>query len=93
MKLKFIFYILMLFFFLWSCNNEDDVEEIFVSGIWYVVDFYGKVNWDKWNGEFKYNVMVYNLDKIIVIEGRKVLDIIYGFNIIFKVDGIFIGSI
>lgn len=42
MKLKSILYILMLLPFLWSCNNEDDVEEIFASGTWHVVDFYGK---------------------------------------------------
>lgn len=34
MKLKSILYILMLLPFLWSCNNEDDVEEIFASGTW-----------------------------------------------------------
>lgn len=51
MKLKSILYILMLLPFLWSCNNEDDVEEIFASGTWHVVDFYGKANWDKRNGE------------------------------------------
>lgn len=55
MKLKSILYILMLLPFLWSCNNEDDVEEIFASGTWHVVDFYGKANWDKRNGEPKYN--------------------------------------
>lgn len=27
MKLKSILYILMLLPFLWSCNNEDDVEK------------------------------------------------------------------
>ena len=32
----------MLLPFLWSCNNEDDVEEIFASGTRHVVDFYGK---------------------------------------------------
>lgn len=58
MKLKSILYILMLLPFLWSCNNEDDVEEIFASGTWHVVDFYGKANWDKRNGEPKYNAMV-----------------------------------
>ena len=57
MKLKSILYILMLLPFLWSCNNEDDVEEIFASGTWHVVDFYGKANWDKRNGEPKYNAM------------------------------------
>ena len=55
MKLKSILYILMLLPFLWSCNNEDDVEEIFASGTWHVVDFYSKANWDKRNGEPKYN--------------------------------------
>lgn len=59
MKLKSILYILMLLPFLWSCNNEDDVEEIFASGTWHVVDFYGKANWDKRNGEPKYNAMAH----------------------------------
>lgn len=75
MKLKSILYILMLLPFLWSCNNEDDVEEIFASGTWHVVDFYGKANWDKRNGEPKYNAMAHNPDKAIATEGRKALDI------------------
>lgn len=79
--------------FLWSCNNEDDVEEIFASGTWHVVDFYGKANWDKRNGEPKYNAMAHNPDKTIATEGRKALDIIHGFNITFKADGTFTGSI
>lgn len=79
MKLKSILYILMLLPFLWSCNNEDDVEEIFASGTWHVVDFYGKANWDKRNGEPKYNAMAHNPDKTIAAEGRKALDIIHGF--------------
>ena len=82
MKLKSILYILMLLPFLWSCNNEDDVEEIFASGTWHVVDFYGKANWDKRNGEPKYNAMAHNPDKTIAAEGRKALDIIHGFNIL-----------
>lgn len=73
MKLKSILYILMLLPFLWSCNNEDDVEEIFASGTWHVVDFYGKANWDKRNGEPKYNAMAHNPDKTIAAEGRKAL--------------------
>lgn len=64
MKLKSILYILMLLPFLWSCNNEDDVEEIFASGTWHVVDFYGKANWDKRNGEPKYNAMAHNPDRL-----------------------------
>lgn len=93
MKLKSILYILMLLPFLWSYNNEDDVEEIFASGTWHVVDFYGKANWDKRNGEPKYNAMAHNPDKTIATEGRKALDIIHGFNITFKADGTFTGSI
>ena len=93
MKLKSILYILMLLPFLWSCNNEDDVEEIFASGTWHVVDFYGQANWDKRNGEPKYNAMAHNPDKTIAAEGRKALDIIHGFNITFKADGTFTGSI
>ena len=73
MKLKSILYILMLLPFLWSCNNEDDVEEIFASGTWHVVDFYGKANWDKRNGEPKYNAMAHNPDKTIAAEGRKAM--------------------
>ncbi len=69
MKLKSILYILMLLPFLWSCNNEDDVEEIFASGTWHVVDFYGKANWDKRNGEPKYNAMAHNPDKAIFYQG------------------------
>lgn len=73
MKLKSILYILMLLPFLWSCNNEDDVEEIFASGTWHVVDFYGKANWDGifGNGEPKYNAMAHNPDKAIAAEGKK----------------------
>nr|WP_259301266.1 DUF4847 family protein [Phocaeicola vulgatus] len=72
---------------------KTDVEEIFASGTWHVVDFYGKANWDKRNGEPKYNAMAHNPDKTIATEGRKALDIIHGFNITFKADGTFTGSI
>lgn len=93
MKLKFILYILIALPFLGSCNNEDDVEEIFASGTWYVVDFFDKANWDKRNGEPKYNAMAHNADKTVAAEGKKALNIIHGFNITFKADGTFSGSI
>lgn len=73
MKLKSILYILMLLPFLWSCNNEDDVEEIFASGTWHVVDFYGKANWDKRNGEPKYNAMAHNPDVSTLLSKRMAL--------------------
>ena len=55
MKLKNLLYILLALPFLWSCNDEDDIDEIFVSGTWQVVNFYTKVDWDKRNGELVYN--------------------------------------
>lgn len=93
MKLKPILYILMLLPFLWCCNNEDDVEEIFASGTWQVVDFYGKANWDKRNGEPKYNAMAHNSDKAVAAEGRKALETIRSFRITFKTDGTFEGNL
>ena len=49
MRLKSILYILALLPMLWSCNNEDDIQEIFVSGTWNVGNFYTGGNWDKTN--------------------------------------------
>ena len=34
---------------LWGCNNEDNVDEIFVSGTWNVGNFYNGGDWDKLN--------------------------------------------
>lgn len=64
MKLKSILYILMLLPFLWSCNNEDDVEEIFASGTWHVVDFYGKVKPIGTNGTESPNTMQWHTTRI-----------------------------
>ncbi len=49
MKLKILCYILAVLPLLWSCNNEDDINEIFISGTWNVGNFYSKGNWDKNN--------------------------------------------
>lgn len=49
MKLKHILYVLMVLPFLWSCNNEDDVNEIFVSGTWSLVNFYTHAKWSSNN--------------------------------------------
>lgn len=85
MKLKYIPYIIMLALpLLWSCNNEDDLEEIFVSGTWHVANYFGKANWDKGDGEPMY--------KPTDNEGRKALDIIHTFTLTFKADGTFSGS-
>lgn len=49
MKLKTLFYILLLLPLLGSCNEEDDINEIFVSGTWNVGNFYSGGNWNKQN--------------------------------------------
>ena len=41
MKLKSILYLLIALPLLWSCNNEDNIEDIFSSGTWYLINFYG----------------------------------------------------
>lgn len=49
MKLKHFISIFCLFPFLASCNNEDDINEIFVSGTWNVGNFYNGGKWHKTN--------------------------------------------
>ena len=42
-------YIMAMLPLLWACNDEDDIQEIFVSGTWNVGNFYTGGNWDKHN--------------------------------------------
>ena len=49
MKLKHLFYMLLILPLLCSCNNEDDINEIFISGIWNVGNFYNGGDWNKVN--------------------------------------------
>lgn len=49
MKLKNWLYIFMLLPFLWSCNDEDDIDAIFISGTWDVRNFFTGGDWDKTN--------------------------------------------
>ena len=65
MKLKHILYILCAIPFLWGCNDEDDINEIFASGPWYVVNYFTKADWNKRNGE-----PIYKLD---TSEGQETL--------------------
>lgn len=83
MKLKHILYLFLALPLMYSCNDEDDINEIFVSGTWNVVNYFGKANWDKENGE-----PVYKGDK----EGIEALKIISNFSITFSEDGTFIGT-
>lgn len=49
MKLKHVLYLILTLPLLSGCNNEDNVDEIFVSGTWNVGNFYNGGDWDKLN--------------------------------------------
>lgn len=93
MKLKNLLYMLLVLPFLWSCNEEDDVKEIFDSGTWYVLDYFGQANFDKATGRPKYTDMAHNDDPQVAADGRKNLAIIHQFSITFKEDGTFTGEL
>ena len=84
MKLKHILYILCAIPFLWGCNDEDDINEIFASGPWYVVNYFIKADWNKRNGE-----PVYKLD---TSEGQETLKVVQRFTLTFSDDGTFQGT-
>lgn len=39
----------MLSFLMGGCNQEDNIEEIFCSGQWYLVNFFETTNWESTN--------------------------------------------
>ncbi len=47
LKHVLLFVLIMVSFV--SCNNEDNIDEIFVSGVWKVVNFYGANDWGSLN--------------------------------------------
>lgn len=49
MSVKHLLYLLLIFPLMYSCNNEDDIDEIFISGIWNVGNFYNGGDWNKVN--------------------------------------------
>ena len=49
MKLKQVIYLLLIFPLLCSRNNEDVINEIFISGTWNVGNFYSGGDWNKVN--------------------------------------------
>ena len=51
MKLKHILYLLLALPLMCSCNNEDDIEEIFVSGTWNVGNFYQGGKWNHYDND------------------------------------------
>lgn len=84
MRLRNILYILCTLPFFWGCNNEDNIDEIFVSGPWYVVNYFTKADWNKRNGE-----PVYKLD---TSEGQEALKVVQLFTLTFSDDGTFKGT-
>ena len=86
MNIKNILYIFCILPFLWGCNNEDDIDEIFISGTWYVVNYFTKADWDKRNGEPVYKQGVGDTGDI------EALKIISTFTLTFKNDGSYEGT-
>lgn len=83
MNIKKILCLLCALPFLWGCT-EDDIDEIFVSDTWYVVNYFTKADWNKRNGEplYKQN----NKDDF------ESLKVISTFTLIFNENGTFEGT-
>lgn len=88
MKLKSILYMLMVLPFLWSCNDEDNVDEIFVSGQWNLLNFYGQADWNSNNDTSARP----EYDPVTRPSDGPILETIQAFTINFKVDGTFIAT-
>lgn len=52
--LKYFFYILFITLssFLYGCNQEDDIYEIFDSGVWQLVNYYTGGDWESNNDRY-----------------------------------------
>ncbi len=72
-----------------SCNEEDNLTQIFVSGTWYLVDYYTDANWSRRNGIPKYNTLA--SDEETADEGKAALTTIQQFSLAFMADGTFSG--
>lgn len=81
--IKYIFSFLVIPMFLVSCNQEDDIYEIFASGTWRVNNYYTDCNWN--NLAYKPGNPVFtSVDD---------LKIINSFTVIFEDDGTMRGNI
>lgn len=81
--IKYIFSFLVIPLFLSSCNQEDDIYEIFASGTWRVNNYYTDCNWN--NLAYKPGNPVFtSVDD---------LKIINSFTVIFEDDGTMRGNI
>ena len=83
MNLKNIFCLLFTLPLFWGCT-EDDIDEIFISGTWNVVNYFTKADWDKRNGE-----PVYKQDNKDDVESLKVIST---FTLIFHENGTLEGT-
>lgn len=81
--IKYIFSFLAIPLFLGSCNQEDDIYEIFASGTWRVNNYYTDCNWN--NLAYKPGNPVFtSVDD---------LKIINSFTVVFEDDGTMRGNI
>lgn len=83
MNLKNILCLLFTLPLFWGCT-EDDIDEIFISGTWNVVNYFTKADWDKRNGE-----PVYKQDNKDDVESLKVIST---FTLIFHENGTLEGT-
>lgn len=83
MNFKNILCLLFTLPLFWGCT-EDDIDEIFISGTWNVVNYFTKADWDKRNGE-----PVYKQDNKDDIESLKVIST---FTLIFHENGTLEGT-
>lgn len=83
MNFKNILCLLFTLSLFWGCT-EDDIDEIFISGTWNVVNYFTKADWDKRNGE-----PVYKQDNKDDVESLKVIST---FTLIFHENGTLEGT-
>ncbi len=81
--IRLLFILLTAPLFLCSCNQDDDINEIFVSGVWYFNNYWTNVDWDSDNDRSARPV--YHLPDD--------LNVIWSFQIAFEADGTFSGTL
>ena len=81
--IRHLVYLLVFPLLLCGCNQEDDVLEIFNSGVWNFVNYYSQVDWSS------------NNDRTAVPEYKDMSDLneISKFTIKFESDGTFTGNL
>ena len=80
---RFLFLLVAAPFLFCGCNQEDDVNEIFDSGVWYFVNYYTSVDWNSNNDRHAKEVYTEESD----------INDIAKFTITFKSDGTFSGTL